>query len=75
MLQQTDYQAQFLNRAAEIARAPSTHMRPRLYIDGDKWCALYGDNLQDGCAGFGDTPEGAMADFDHNWNTQRAVKR
>jgi len=22
------------------------------------WCALYGDNLQDGVVGFGESPEG-----------------
>lgn len=24
--------------------------------DGDSWCALKGENLQEGIAGFGDTP-------------------
>lgn len=30
-------------------------------------CALYGDNLQDGVAGFGDSPALAMSDFDKSW--------
>lgn len=30
------------------------------YKDGDQWCALYGENLQEGIAGFGDTPYNAM---------------
>lgn len=38
-------------------------LKPRLFIEGDKWCALYGDNLQDGVAGFGDTPLLAILDF------------
>lgn len=46
---------------------PSSIFRPRLYIDGDKWCALYGENLQDGVAGFGDSPEMAYQDFDKQW--------
>ena len=25
------------------------------YKDGNKWCFLYGDNIQEGIAGFGDT--------------------
>jgi len=31
--------------------------------DGDRWCALYGANLQDGIAGFGDTPSEAETDL------------
>ena len=53
---------------SQAQRSPSVLFRPRIYIDGDKWCALYGDNLQDGVAGFGSTPEAAMADFDANWS-------
>lgn len=55
--------------AAEAHAAPSAVYRPTLKIDGDQWCALYGDNLQDGVAGFGDTPAAAMADFDKAWST------
>ena len=25
-------------------------------LDGDQWCALLGDDLQEGIAGFGDSP-------------------
>lgn len=28
--------------------------------DGNQWCVLWGENLQEGIAGFGDTPEEAM---------------
>ncbi len=52
--------------AGEYAR-PSVLWRPALTIDGNKWCALYGANLQDGVAGFGDSPEEAMHDFDREW--------
>jgi hypothetical protein len=48
-------------------RAPHVLMRPRIFPDGDQWCALYGEDLQMGVAGFGNTPEGACADFDRNW--------
>lgn len=54
------------DHAAEFSR-PSVLFRPDISIDGDKWLALYGKNLQDGVAGFGDSPAGAMADFDDNW--------
>lgn len=46
---------------------PSVLFRPAISIDGNKWCALYGANLQDGVAGFGDTPEAAMLEFDKAW--------
>ena len=52
----------------EHSRRPSTRHRPRLSIDGDQWCALYGDNLQDGVAGFGKSPELAYRDFDRAWH-------
>ncbi|MBD1590333.1 hypothetical protein [Pseudomonas typographi] len=47
---------------------PSVLYRPKLSIDGNQWCALYGDNMHDGVAGFGDTPELAMHDFNKNWH-------
>lgn len=47
---------------------PSTVFKPALSVDGNQWCALYGTDLQSGVAGFGDTPEKAMQDFDNNWN-------
>lgn len=49
--------------SAELRR-PSAVYRPTLMADGDKWCALLGDDLQSGVAGFGDTPAEAMTAFD-----------
>jgi hypothetical protein len=46
---------------------PSVMFRPTLSADGTKWCALYGEDLQSGVAGFGDTPDKAMQDFDRAW--------
>jgi len=46
---------------------PSVIFRPSLKVDGNQWCALYGDNLQDGVAGFGDSPANALHNFDQNW--------
>lgn len=54
-------------RAADEAIRPAVMFKPRLFIDGNQWCALYGDNLQDGVAGFGDSPFDAMANFDAAW--------
>lgn len=55
----------------QARRAPHVLMRPALTCEGTKWCALYGDDLMDGVAGFGDTPEEAMEAFDKEWRTQR----
>ncbi len=32
--------------------------------DGNQWCVLYGENLQEGIAAFGDTPSDAMYHFE-----------
>ena len=46
---------------------PFMLLRPRMLLDGNQWCALYGDNLHDGVAGFGDTPAKASLAFDMAW--------
>lgn len=46
---------------------PSVLFRPRVFQDGDKWCALYGENLAEGVSGFGDTPDNACYEFDREW--------
>jgi hypothetical protein len=46
---------------------PSSIYKPKIFIDGNKWCALYGEDIQCGVAGFGDSPDLAYADFDKNW--------
>lgn len=50
---------------------PSVLYRPSIALDGTKWCALYGEDLMNGVAGFGDTPQEAMAEFDQAWFKQR----
>lgn len=59
--------------AGNEMQRPSVLYRPSIERDGDKWCALYGANLMQGVCGYGDTPAEAMADFDKNWTTQKAV--
>jgi hypothetical protein len=46
---------------------PSVLIRPRVFVDGNQFCALYGENLQEGICGFGDTPEEALKEFDKEW--------
>jgi hypothetical protein len=59
-----------LDTAKEMMR-PFMLLKPSVLKDGNKWCALYGDNLQDGVAGFGDTPEQAAIQFDIEWLNAR----
>lgn len=54
----------------QARRAPHVLMRPRIFPDGDAWCALYGENIQEGVCGFGETPGAAAADFDLAWRQQ-----
>lgn len=44
-------------------------LRPRVFIDGNMWCVLYGDDLMNGVAGFGDSPIRAVCDFNRAWRT------
>lgn len=53
---------------------PHVIFKPKLSIDGNQWCALYGDNLQDGVAGFGDSPALAMSNFDSEWFKKLELK-
>jgi hypothetical protein len=57
--------------AAAAIQAPHCRMRPKIYPDGNMWCVLYGENLQEGICGFGETVELACIDFDKNWYHQR----
>ena len=61
-----------LASAIDEMRRPSVLFRPSIAMDGPLWCALYGDNIQEGVCGFGATPDAAMRDFDAAWN--RAAK-
>lgn len=56
--------------AGEYTR-PSVIWKPELLRDGSMWCALFGENLVEGVAGFGPTPEEAMRDFDRQWMTAK----
>lgn len=56
--------------AAWEQQRPSVVFNPKLFKDGDMWCALFGDNLQEGIAGFGPRPGDAMWAFDTAWLTE-----
>lgn len=60
--------------AFELLR-PSMQLRPRLSIDGNQWCALYGEDLQNGVAGFGSSPDKAYKAFDEAWIRERTTEK
>lgn len=53
--------------AAAAQERPCVLWKPSLYRDGNQWCALLGENIQDGVVGFGDSPDAAMWAFDEAW--------
>lgn len=50
-------------------------LRPKMFIDGNQWCALYGDDIQSGVAGFGDSPDAASWAFDKAWSQSLSAIR
>jgi hypothetical protein len=48
-------------------------LNPKLLKDGNRWCFLYGENLQEGVVGFGETPYQAMLDFEKNFREERII--
>jgi hypothetical protein len=46
-------------------------LKPLLIKDGNQWCCLYGENLQVGIAGFGDTPYKAIIDWNCAWERKQ----
>jgi hypothetical protein len=46
---------------------PFTRLRPKMYLDGNMWCALYGENIQEGVCGFGGSPQKASEAFNAAW--------
>lgn len=61
---------QAINYEAAIRTAPHVIYKPKLFKDGNQWCALLGDNIQEGVAGFGASPSKAMDNFDLNFSKE-----
>lgn len=73
--QEIVWTAECHRQAAAEAMRPAVLFKPRVFMDGNQWCALYGDNLHDGCAGFGDSIAEAMSTFDVEWNAKLSAKK
>jgi len=54
---------------------PFVLLKPKVYADGNQWCVLYGETIQEGVCGFGETPAKASQDFDNNWNNQTLTSK
>ena len=65
--QQAEFVREDFSSVSWQMKRPCVLFRPSLYVDGDQWCAIYGEDLQSGVAGFGSSPEKAMENFDENW--------
>lgn len=61
--------------AAREQRRPFVLLRPDVFLDGNQWCALYGENLQMGVAGFGNTPDEASRAFDDEWHQRKSTSQ
>lgn len=61
---------EYMRDIAHEHTRPSVLFRPAISLDGNKWCALLGEDLQIGVAGFGDSPEEAMRAFDQQWRAK-----
>ena len=53
--------------AEKERQRPSVLFKPDVYMDGNQWCALYGEDIQTGVCGFGDSPDAATRAFDNAW--------
>ena len=66
-------QAYYIAEDAERERTrPFYLLRPKVFPDGDQWCVLYGENIQEGVCAFGDTPAKAATQFDVEWLNGKA---
>lgn len=50
-------------------------MTVKIFQDGDAICALRGENIQEGMAGFGPSIPEALIDLGWNWKVERGEER
>jgi hypothetical protein len=51
--------------------APHVIHNAKVYQDGDEFCCLLGENIQEGICGFGRTPREACNEFDRIWEQSK----
>jgi len=64
------YNEQICNEAEKHVYSLFSTLKATLQKDGNQWCVLYGDDLQSGIAGFGDSPHEAIL----NWGKEMKKK-
>lgn len=63
-------QEMFREMISEHSR-PCVIFKPKLSLDGNRWIACFGENLQEGVVGIGESPSLAMYAFDQAWYAKK----
>ena len=64
-----DYEQKMQNYVYQCERiAPHVIHNAKIFKDGNQYCCLLGENIQEGVCGFGKTPKEACDEFDNVWN-------
>lgn len=61
----TEAMLSYMDTKSTLALVES--LKPLIIKDGSQWCVLYGENLQEGIAGFGSTPMEAINAFNNEF--------
>ena len=64
MADPTDILREQIYAVANEWQRPSVMYRAKFLKEGDKWCCLIGENIQDGVCAFGDSPQQAALYLD-----------
>ena len=56
--------------AIQLDNRPSSKYPPKIFKEGDIWCALYGKDLESGVVGFGSSPKKALEAFNRRWDKE-----
>ncbi len=56
-----------ISEYVEFKKRPSVFLKPQLIIHNNKWCAWFGESIENGIAGYGKTPTEAFHNFDSNF--------
>jgi hypothetical protein len=74
MYEEIIYQVMLKNMEEDHEFTPVQKLGAKLSLDGDQYCWLLGENLQEGIAGFGNTPYEAMIAFNDVFYNKRATR-
>ncbi len=56
-----------ISEFVEFKKRPSIFLKPQLVIQNNKWCAWYGESVENAVVGYGKTPTEAYHDFDNKF--------